>query len=130
MEATHPSACPPFRNYYLNFGLCLSIGAHTPHFGNFSIFDGCNLLCLFNLTSKEKDLYRDFDIFDFLFCWLSYALDDRFTEKHSRISKKYERFQMIQLAGGSGFIGSRLAGLFSEEEFQIFDKNPSCSVSK
>ncbi|MEK9702462.1 MAG: UDP-N-acetylglucosamine 4-epimerase, partial [Deltaproteobacteria bacterium] len=32
---------------------------------------------------------------------------------------------MIQLAGGSGFIGSRLARLFSEEEFQIFDKNPS-----
>ena len=32
---------------------------------------------------------------------------------------------MIQLAGGSGFIGSRLASLFSEEKFQIFDKNPS-----
>ena len=29
------------------------------------------------------------------------------------------------LVGGSGFIGSRLASLFSEEEFQIFDKNPS-----
>ncbi|MFL2774229.1 MAG: NAD-dependent epimerase/dehydratase family protein [bacterium] len=32
---------------------------------------------------------------------------------------------MIQLAGGSGFIGSRLVGLFSKEKFQIFDKNPS-----
>ena len=29
------------------------------------------------------------------------------------------------LVGGSGFIGSRLASLFAEEEFQIFDKNPS-----
>ena len=32
---------------------------------------------------------------------------------------------MIQLAGGSGFIGSSLAGIISENNFQIFDKNPS-----
>ena len=29
------------------------------------------------------------------------------------------------LVGGSGFIGSRLASLFAEEEFQFYDKNPS-----
>ena len=29
------------------------------------------------------------------------------------------------ICGGSGFIGSRLASLFAEEEFQIFDKKPS-----